>query len=100
MLQTVDNNSDSGLPGLGDTPIIGSLFKTNSMSREQTELVILVTPIIVRPVRNPTQLHIPGEGYQVPGDRERILMHQVPNADGSTTVLQQRPLSEAGFMVR
>ena len=50
MLQTTSADNNSGLPGLGDTPVIGGLFKTNSMTREQTELVIIVTPLLVRPV--------------------------------------------------
>jgi pilus assembly protein CpaC len=100
MLQTTSANNDSGLPGLGDTPLIGGLFKNNTMTREQTELVIIVTPILVRPTQNPNQLHLPGEGYEVAGDRDRLLlMHQVPNRDGSTGA-PPRPLSEAGFMVR
>jgi pilus assembly protein CpaC len=100
MLQTTSSNNDSGLPGLGDTPLIGGLFKNNSMAREQTELVIIVTPLLVRPTRDPNQLHLPGEGYEVAGDRDRLLlMHQVPNRDGSTGA-PPRPVSEAGFMVR
>jgi len=58
MLQTSDSDGNAGIPGIGDTPIIGSLFRTNNMSREQTELVIVVTPLLVRPVRNIAQLQI------------------------------------------
>jgi pilus assembly protein CpaC len=98
MLQTVSNNNDSGLPGLGDTPIIGALFKSNAMTREQTELVIAVTPILVRPVQNMAQLKMPTEGYQVPGDTDRLLLlRQVPNRDGTVAA---RPPGEAGFIVR
>ncbi len=39
MLQTVGNDNDSGLPGLGDVPVLGALFKSNAMTREQTELI-------------------------------------------------------------
>jgi pilus assembly protein CpaC len=98
MLQTVTNNNDNGLPGLGDTPIIGALFKSNSMTREQTELVIIVTPILVRPVQNMAQLHTPADGYQVPGDIDRLLlMHQVPNPNGTVAA---PPPGAAGFIVR
>ena len=98
MLQTISNDNNSGLPWLGDAPIIGGLFKSNSMTREQTELVILVTPIIVRPVQNIAQLRVPGDGYKVPGDVDRLLLNrQVPNADGSTI---PRTPSAAGFIVR
>jgi len=98
MLQTTSNSNDSGLPGLGDTPIIGALFKSNAMTREQTELVIVVTPILVRPVQSMAQLRLPGEGYTVPSDVDRILLQrEVPNRDGTTTA---RRNSEAGFIVR
>jgi pilus assembly protein CpaC len=98
MLQTVSNNNDSGLPGLGDTPIIGALFKSNAMTREQTELVIIVTPILVRPVQDMAQLHTPADGYEVPGDIDRLLlMRQVPNRNGS---IAPPPPGQAGFIVR
>jgi pilus assembly protein CpaC len=98
MLQTVSNNNDSGLPGLSDTPIIGGLFKTNSMTREQTELVIMVTPLLVRPVQSMAELKTPVDGYKVPGDVDRmVLMHQVPNRDG--TVAARSP-ADAGFIIR
>jgi pilus assembly protein CpaC len=98
MLQTVSNNDDNGLPGLSDTPLIGALFKSNSMTREQTELVIMVTPILVRPVQNMAQLRLPTDGYQVPGDTDRLLwLKQVPNRNG--TVPAPTP-GAAGFIVR
>jgi pilus assembly protein CpaC len=98
MLQTISNNNNSGLPGLGDTPIIGALFKSNSMTREQTELVIIVTPILVRPVQNMAQLHTPADGYQVPGDIDRLLLNrQVPNRNGTVGAA---PSGAAGFIVR
>ena len=81
------------------TDLLGSFFKTNNMNREQTELVIIVTPLLVRPVRNVAQLQIPGEGYKPQTDFNRLLMNrQMPNADG--TVTSRRPASEAGFIVR
>jgi pilus assembly protein CpaC len=98
MLQTTSNNNDSGLPGLGDVPVLGSLFKSNAMTREQTELVIMVTPILVRPVQNMAQLHLPTDGYQVPGDIDRLLlMRQVPNRNGTVAA---PPPGAAGFIVR
>ena len=106
MLQTVTNNNDGGLPGLGDAPIIGALFKSNSMTREQTELVIMVTPLLVRPVQSMAQLHLPTDGYKIPGDVERLLLsHQVPNANGSTVTppaapAGSPPVTQAGFIVR
>ena len=74
------------------------MFKTNQMTREQTELVIVITPILVRPVSNGTQLQLPAEGYKLPTDIDRLLlMRQMPNRNGTTQV--QAP-GQAGFIVR
>ena len=98
MLQTTSNNNNSGLPGLGDVPVLGALFKSNAMTREQTELVILVTPILTRPVQTVAQLRAPTDGYQVPGDIDRLLLlKQVPNRNGTVAA---PPPGAAGFIVR
>jgi pilus assembly protein CpaC len=41
------------VPGLGDIPILGELFRSDSFQREETELVIIVTPYVVQPVAAP-----------------------------------------------
>jgi len=98
MLQTASNNNNSGLPGLGDVPVLGALFKSNAMTREQTELVIIITPILARPVQNMAQLHTPADGYEVPGDIDRLLLlRQVPNRNGTVAA---PPPGAAGFIVR
>jgi pilus assembly protein CpaC len=38
------------IPGLGDIPILGELFRSDSFNRQETELVIIVTPYVVKPV--------------------------------------------------
>ena len=45
----------SGLPGVKDTPIIGDLVKSDSFEREETELVIMITPFLVRPFKDREQ---------------------------------------------
>src|SRR5262245_46782354 len=58
------------VPGLGDIPILGELFKSDKFQRQETELVILATPYIVQPISNPNALAAPtdvatgGEGTQ------------------------------------
>jgi len=39
----------SKMPGIGDIPILGELFKSHSINRSNTDLVVLVTPVIVDP---------------------------------------------------
>ena len=74
LLQDSVSQGDSGLPGLGDLPILGALFRSDSFQRQQSELVIIITPYIVRPVNNAKQLHAPTDGYVAPSDLERILL--------------------------
>ncbi len=89
---------DQSVPGLGDMPVLGALFRSESFQRGQTELVIIVTPYIVRPVNDPTALHLPTDGYRPPNDFERlILLRQT----GRPTTAQGsgRIPTDAGFMV-
>ena len=59
-------------PGLSDLPVLGALFNSNSFRRDETELVIIVTPYIVRPV-SPGKLAAPTDGLVEPNDTDRNL---------------------------
>ena len=65
---TASNNIDKA-PFLGDLPILGALFRSTNFRREETELVVVVTPYLVRPVSG--QLATPVDGYRVPNDLQR-----------------------------
>ncbi len=66
-------NSTDKVPGIGALPVIGALFRSNSFRRQQTELIIVVTPYLVRPV-DASQIKLPTDGYKAPGDAERWLL--------------------------
>lgn len=52
----------SKIPGLGDIPVLGAFFKSISLSREDKELLFIVTPRLVRPLAEGTVLGpLPGE---------------------------------------
>ena len=74
LLQDSANVTGNGVPILGDVPILGALFRSDKFQRNETELVIVVTPYIVRPVAEPTALRLPTDGWQPPTDLERILL--------------------------
>jgi pilus assembly protein CpaC len=59
---------------LGDVPILGTLFRSNEFRNDQTELVILVTPYMVRPVNDKSEVATPLDGYVPPSDFERIFL--------------------------
>jgi pilus assembly protein CpaC len=87
----------NGVPGLSDVPVLGALFRSDSFQRGQTELVIVVTPYIVRPINNPNALRAPDDGYRLPNDIERILyLRQMGN---DPTGPRPRIPADAGFMV-
>lgn len=45
----------SGIPGIKDTPVIGDLLSSDSFNRQETELVVLVTPYLVQPFADKNQ---------------------------------------------
>jgi len=45
--QQVERNTTSKVPVLGDVPILGNLFKSNSRTNDKTELLVFITPKIV-----------------------------------------------------
>jgi pilus assembly protein CpaC len=74
LLQDSTTQGNHGLPGAGDLPVLGALFRSDQFVRNETELVVIVTPYIVRPVDDPAALHTPNEASNVPGDFDRILL--------------------------
>ena len=55
LLQSEAFKTMSGLPGLTRTPILGELFQSENFRRNETELVILVTPYLVEPFADKKQ---------------------------------------------
>lgn len=66
LLRSSNQNSIERAPFLGDLPILGSLFRSTRFRRSETELVIIVTPYLVRPVNG--RLATPVDGYRTPRD--------------------------------
>ena len=73
-----DNSTQNarGIPFLGELPILGALFRSTAYQRGQTELVIIVTPYLVRPVSSPTALTVPTRGVVLSNDLDRILYNR------------------------
>ncbi|WP_439396975.1 type II and III secretion system protein family protein [Bradyrhizobium sp. PMVTL-01] len=67
------NTDISEFPWLGDVPILGALFRSSSFQKRETELVIVVTPYIVRPGSNPGRISAPTDRIAPPSDPGRIL---------------------------
>src|SRR3954452_22306302 len=73
LLRNSSGNTINKAPILGSLPIIGGLFRSNAFKRHETELVIVVTPYLVRPV-NAAQIALPTDGYRSANTAERSLL--------------------------
>ncbi|ASJ90565.1 type II and III secretion system protein family protein [Porphyrobacter sp. CACIAM 03H1] len=62
-------------PGLGDVPILGNLFRSRQFRRGETELVIVVTPYLVKPV-DAKDIKLPTDGYRSANEFEQLLGFQ------------------------
>lgn len=98
LLMDNTNQSVNAIPGIGELPILGSLFRSDSFVRNETELVIIVTPYIARPVSDPTALRVPTDTVRLPSDLERLLLLRQVGI-GSAPRLAQRLPGQAGFAV-
>lgn len=74
LLEDSTTNGVKSIPGAGDIPIIGSLFRNTDFKRTEMELVILVTPYIVKPVADRAKLSVPTDMAGVPTEIERLLL--------------------------
>ncbi len=63
----------SKFPGLGDIPVLGQLFTSQKFLKNETELVIFVTPHLVKPIV-PGNIQLPTDAYIEPSDTEYYLM--------------------------
>jgi pilus assembly protein CpaC len=85
LLQNTANNSINKAPFLGDIPVLGALFRSTKFQKQETELVVIVTPYLVRPVS--TQLATPVDGHRVPDDVQRDFLGQTYTGSGTVPTM-------------
>ncbi|TIT80624.1 MAG: type II and III secretion system protein family protein [Mesorhizobium sp.] len=77
LLSSKNTRLQEQVPWLGQVPIIGALFHNSSTQKEETELVVIVTPHIVRPVKPGQQLATPFDKTKPANDPELFLLGQL-----------------------
>jgi pilus assembly protein CpaC len=75
LLQNSATNTVEKAPWLGDIPILGALFRSNGFRRNETELIIVITPYLVKPV-SAGEIALPTDGYRSSNDAQRVLLDQ------------------------
>ncbi len=74
LLQSDGTNNIDQLPWLGDMPVLGALFRSTDYQKKETDLVILVTPHLVRPMTPTDPVHTPLDSSLPPNDIDLFLM--------------------------
>ncbi len=82
LLESVNKQTISSLPGLTQLPVLGALFRSRDYQLGETELVVIVTPYLVKPTR-PDQLQTPADGMQMADDASTYLLGQLNKTFGS-----------------
>lgn len=90
LLQSNFSDQISQIPGIGDLPVLGALFRSTEFQQNETELVIIITPHLVQPAP-PGALAAPTDFFTPPTTAELFLLGKVEGEGGP-----QRPeLAEA-----
>ncbi|MFN3362510.1 MAG: pilus assembly protein CpaC, partial [Allorhizobium sp.] len=71
----------SGLPGLSKVPVLGTLFRSKDFQRNETELVIIATPYLVRPVARGA-LSRPDDNFNPENDGATFFLNKVNKVYG------------------
>lgn len=87
LIQSDFRDTVNAVPLLGRIPIIGALFRSSDFERLETELVILVTPRIVRPVTAGTALQSPTDRILEPTDTDFFLLGKTERREQPGTIL-------------
>ncbi len=72
LIRNSQTNSIDRAPGLGNVPVLGALFRSTRYRKSETELVIIVTPYLVKPV-TAGSIALPTDGFKAATDIERVL---------------------------
>lgn len=90
----------SETPGIAEIPILSSLFRRTLFDRNETELVIAVTPYLVDPVPN-GDIKLPTDDFRPPSVLESLFYGALGSMGGEETRISQTPQIEGpiGFMV-
>jgi pilus assembly protein CpaC len=93
LLRNGNTESISKIPGAGDMPILGSLFRSTAFRKGETELVIVVTPYLVNPV-DASEIKLPTDGYRAADALQQLLGNQT--SDGVTGGDRPKPSEKQG----
>lgn len=100
LLRDQSSSAVNQLPGLGELPVLGALFRSTSFQRNETELVIAVTPYLVDPLTG-DEVRLPTDGYRPPSVMDQFFYGALGAVSKESLRRSQTPSLEGpiGFMV-
>jgi len=98
LLQSVNKEELDSLPGLMQVPILGTLFRSRDYQQGETELVVIVTPYLVKPTL-PGQLQTPADGLIMANDIETNLLGKLNKSSGRTPPKDKTYQGPIGYVV-
>jgi pilus assembly protein CpaC len=104
MIQQRTKHIINGVPGLMQLPILGALFRSRDYINNQTELVVIVTPYIVKAVTQ-KELSQVDDGFQDPSDPSAVFLGKLnrlygtPAATMAQPALRSRASTNYGFIL-
>ena len=82
LIQEQTKQAVNGLPGIAELPVLGALFRSQDFVNNQTELMVIVTPYVVRAVAQ-KELSRPDDGFAPASDSQSILLAQINQIYGT-----------------
>jgi len=90
LISTQTEQAINGFPALMNLPVLGALFRSRDYQRNETELLITVTPYIVHPI-DPSQVVRPDENFQDASDPQTWFLGRVNRIYSTAQSLQPMP---------
>lgn len=87
-----------GMPGLKDLPVLGTLFRSRDFIKQETELVVIVTPYLVRPVAR-NKLGRPSDGLAAATDMKANFLGHLNRIYGKGSTVNTGSTKDFGFIV-
>jgi pilus assembly protein CpaC len=96
LIQEQTKQAVNGLPGVDQLPVLGALFRSQDYVNNQTELMVLVTPYIVRAVAQ-KELSRPDDGFAPASDSQSTLLAQINRIYGIAARVEPIGISQGDF---
>jgi pilus assembly protein CpaC len=96
LIQEQTKQAVNGLPGIDQLPVLGALFRSQDFVNNQTELMVLVTPYVVRAVAQ-KELSRPDDGFAPASDSQSTLLAQINRIYGISARLEPTGIYQPNF---